>query len=310
MAITQKGAKWERKNSLIFILLLFPFLNCIPFFHMSSRVKNKKWTLLGWLTVILTIVFISASIIFSEFYILRDTSTAPQLEDYLGYNYNDIYTYEEYVTADGYEQYKEDYYKWEHQPEILQAEEDRDRLNDLFSGLVMGSNAGLLIFGFIIIIIGFTDRPKYLQLLEQTENKNVVMNRMQQMTPQSAMQNTVPQNIASQPAMQNSVSQNIPPQTVTVQNNIRTAPSITGAVDINTANEQQLAALPGLTIIDAKKAIAHRNANGYFSTADDFFTVINAKPHIIIRAREYITVSTPEKNKPSNNNPSRRNIDL
>ena len=292
MAITQKGAKWERKNSLIFILLLFPFLNCIPFFHMSSRVKNKKWTLLGWLTIILSILFFLSGIIFPELHIYKNEDTAPKLEEYLGYNYYIQYSsWEEYMTTPEYEQYKEDYYKWEHQPEIMEEEERRDRLNQLFDGLTLGSSFGFIIFNFIIIIIGFTDRPKYLQLLEQTENKNTVLSRIQQTT--------------SQPVMQN-----ITPQPVIVQNNIPAASAITEAVDINTANEQQLATLPGLTIIDAKKAIAHREANGYFSSADDFFAVINAKPHIIIRAREYITVSTPEIKKTSNDNPSRRNIDL
>mgnify|MGYP000800184658 CR=1 FL=1 len=61
MALTSKGTKWESKNSLYVILAFIPILNGLAFFHMNSRVKNKKWSLLGWFAIVFQICLLYTS---------------------------------------------------------------------------------------------------------------------------------------------------------------------------------------------------------------------------------------------------------
>ena len=61
-------------------------------------------------------------------------------------------------------------------------------------------------------------------------------------------------------------------------------------VNINKASEEDFAAIPGISVIDAKRAIAHRDKAGRFNSTDEFFQVINAKPHIVAGAMNYVFV--------------------
>lgn len=58
--------------------------------------------------------------------------------------------------------------------------------------------------------------------------------------------------------------------------------------DINSASEEELLVLQGITIIDAKKAIAYRNQHSGFDSVDEFFACINAKPHIIVSLEKHL----------------------
>ena len=51
-------------------------------------------------------------------------------------------------------------------------------------------------------------------------------------------------------------------------------------VDINNCSEEDLTALPGISVIMAKKAIKNRSENGGFNSIDEFFRLLNIKPHI------------------------------
>ena len=51
------------------------------------------------------------------------------------------------------------------------------------------------------------------------------------------------------------------------------APAPAGAININTASETALAAMPGMNQNKAKAAIADRNANGPFQSCDDLTRV-------------------------------------
>lgn len=62
-------------------------------------------------------------------------------------------------------------------------------------------------------------------------------------------------------------------------------------LDINTATEEQFASLTGLTIVDAKKAVAYRNNKGSFNSIDEFFNCIKAKPHIIVKLQGQVFIN-------------------
>lgn len=63
-------------------------------------------------------------------------------------------------------------------------------------------------------------------------------------------------------------------------------------VDVNKATEKELAELPGMGIILAKKACQYRRNNRGFRSVDEFFQVLNMKPHAVNRLRPLITAGT------------------
>ena len=71
-------------------------------------------------------------------------------------------------------------------------------------------------------------------------------------------------------------------------------------VDLNAASEDELSRLPDLTIVDVKRAVEHRSANGGFRSTDEFFEVIRARPHIIAHLRDtvYVGAVQPEPPQP------------
>ncbi|MGD6818476.1 ComEA family DNA-binding protein [Metabacillus sp. 84] len=64
------------------------------------------------------------------------------------------------------------------------------------------------------------------------------------------------------------------------------------SIDVNTASEQELASIPGIGVILAKKAVTVRNQSGAFDSADHFGEQLGLKPHVLERIRPYIKVSS------------------
>lgn len=282
MAITNKGSKWERKNSLYVLLGFLPILNCLAFFHMSSRVKNRKWSLLGWIAIILNLFLLIVSLYAFDAdnpneYPHYDVE-APEYVDYMNKEQkaNHIkdgsYAYsEEFRLSDEYEKYQEDYDKWEddynewqNTPEIAAMYDKYNEFTQRTSIISEGALVLLAILDIILWIIILTDRPKYLKMLEQYENRSSITNRI----------NTVKENVVSNDA------------------SIKTkaAESNTDLLDINAATEEEIAALQGLTIVDAKKAISYREEHSGYNNIDEFFSCINAKPHIIVALEKQLVV--------------------
>jgi competence ComEA-like helix-hairpin-helix protein len=61
-------------------------------------------------------------------------------------------------------------------------------------------------------------------------------------------------------------------------------------IDINTATASEIAILPGINIVGAKKIVEYRDLNGLFKSADDFFAVANVKDHFVHKIRPMIVV--------------------
>ncbi|MBR1530888.1 MAG: helix-hairpin-helix domain-containing protein, partial [Eubacterium sp.] len=83
-----------------------------------------------------------------------------------------------------------------------------------------------------------------------------------------------------------------------------------GLIDLNSATEDEIAALPGLTIVDAKRAISYRDEHNGFANTDDFFNAISAKPHIMVKIEPMVTVIAQQVQKPQEPAGGRRMIDL
>ena len=59
-------------------------------------------------------------------------------------------------------------------------------------------------------------------------------------------------------------------------------------IDINNATDEEIATLPGVNIILAKKAIEYRNKNGYFRTLEQFMKIVNVKPNFASKIKTMI----------------------
>lgn len=81
-----------------------------------------------------------------------------------------------------------------------------------------------------------------------------------------------------------------------VQENIE--PSSPQAVDLNKASEEELAAVPGIGVILAKKAISIREQIGGFKTVEHFGELMNLKPHVLERIRPLVFLSESENVTP------------
>lgn len=309
MALTNKGAAWERKNSLYIIFSFIPVLNCIPFFHMHSRIKNKKWALLGWFSLIIEILLLIGCVISPA---MQLPVERPHYYDVAGYNpsavdfmnkdqkakyYEDSsYAFstefklsEEYEKfQEAYEQYEADQREWEQQPEIAAQISEYENFAAIQRGVITALPIAFILICIILIIISFTERPRYLKLLAQSENKNSITDRIKSVKDNK-------DNIDK--------NQNVKPANAQADSAAKT--------DINSADEDALSALKGITIIDAKKAIAYREEHGGFSNTDEFFACINAKPHIIAAIEGQLTVGdykTEKTNQPESN--GKRRLDL
>lgn len=66
------------------------------------------------------------------------------------------------------------------------------------------------------------------------------------------------------------------------------------SIDINTASESELASLPGIGSILAKKAINHRETKESFNSIDEFAEILSLKPHVLERIKPLIIVNKIE----------------
>lgn len=79
-------------------------------------------------------------------------------------------------------------------------------------------------------------------------------------------------------------------QETTVTKTIINEPFVpTEPLDINTASESALAAIPGIGIILAKKAISIRNQKGKFESVDDFISSVGIRSYQEDQVRRMLT---------------------
>jgi DNA uptake protein ComE-like DNA-binding protein len=76
-------------------------------------------------------------------------------------------------------------------------------------------------------------------------------------------------------------------------------------VDLNHASEQELAALPSIGIILAKRAVDLRETRGGFRSVEDFGEALDLKPHKVERIRPLVSASTPVQRSQPPESPGR-----
>ena len=66
-------------------------------------------------------------------------------------------------------------------------------------------------------------------------------------------------------------------------------------ININEATEAELTALPGISIVLAKKIIHHRDYKGDFKSFEEFIKIFNIKPHFAKQLKEMIIIEPIKK---------------
>ena len=85
----------------------------------------------------------------------------------------------------------------------------------------------------------------------------------------------------------------------------------TARLNVNTCTQEQLLQLPGMGIVQAKKAMAHREASGGFRDVDEFIDVTQLKPHFAVQVLDRITLEgRREKADQPEKTTLRRRIDI
>ena len=84
----------------------------------------------------------------------------------------------------------------------------------------------------------------------------------------------------------------------------------TEKLDVNNCSEIELTALPGISIVMAKKAIKKREEIGGFKTIDDFFLFMRLRPHMEQQLRELVSVKKMKGARKKMERNSERSVDL
>lgn len=82
-----------------------------------------------------------------------------------------------------------------------------------------------------------------------------------------------------------------------------------GVLDLNSAAEEEIADLPGVGAILAKKAIQVREENGGFRSTEQFFEALRLKPRVIERIRPLVVVRDAASPPPPPPSHGRRVVD-
>jgi DNA uptake protein ComE-like DNA-binding protein len=163
---------------------------------------------------------------------------------------------------------------------------------------LMGTVTGILcFFGAIILYVwsifhGLVCWAQYITLME-ARALGVDSKILERMDDEKSGKRKEPGNIVPPP----------PPGPIRTEPELSAAGPETKNVDPNLAAERELADLPGVGVILAKKAIRYREANGGFRTADEFFETLRLPPHAAARLRPLVTVGSDPQDVPPSREP-------
>lgn len=276
------AAQKKKKNAIDVLLIVFsfvPFLNTFTLLHFGGRTRRKKWTDRGWIilavNIVLTIALVGAFAARQAQIVPIPYDTKPDVYDFIDRQTYDSYTYEERTRLPEYYAYQEAVDEWYRSP----AYTDAYNANRRFRSAMGAVEIGALIAGFVANLILFfyviSQKQAYFDALSggDISEKAAVYQRLRETESPAA---------APQPAAPAAPPQGDAP-----------APPDSARIDVNTADRDALAALPGLTIVDAMKAVQYRGEHGPFASVDAFFSAIGAKPHVIAKLEPSLTASQP-----------------
>lgn len=293
----------EKKKNVVDILLIFfsfvPFLNTFTLLHFGGRIREKKFTRNGWIILFVNIVLMIIFILTFSLEYVRVAEIPydkePNVYDYVDRKEYDAADYSERKNIEGYYEYQEAYDKWKNSEEYLAAY----RTNNNFHAAVRGLRIGVVIASLVVNMIVF---------FYMISRKQYYFDRLN--APSYAERTTAYERIKDVVSAPDVLSVQAPSNDLS-EKNVQEAPAQQiNIVDVNTASEEEIAALPGLTIIDAKRAVDYRRENGPFRTPDEFFEAIRVKPHIMVKIQDRVIASAQSSSGSDADGKGGRVIDL
>lgn len=258
MGVARKGLVWKIMQSWWILLTFSLMFNWVAFFYIASRAKNKRWALWG---LIYSIPFI---LLFSE---MLQEDTLPydlmMTSLFLGCIFSIFH---------GFKVRKEFLLRLEARELASRGEEAilKDKIESEYGVKLSAEGSKPL------------RRSEPLSAEQrgalQADDLPVAQDVYKQRADEALMQLETP----------NEESTEV----------INPEPMALEVVDLNTATESDLAGLPGVGAILAKKAIQHRQTNDGFRSVDEFFELLGLKPHVMDRVRPLITVQSLSEEPP------------
>ena len=293
MAATSKGKKWERQNSRFMFLAFAPLVGFMPFIIMGNNVHSKRYKITGYVILAILVLFLAAQFVLPTLnnpYMAKHTAAVqaePNVNDYYSYDdyLNDPDKEEFYYSSAKYKEYVKDYNDYWAQDENANLKNQYLNFSNTVRSLTDFSAFAVFALYWICIILVFSERSRYLKMLAQDENRERIVDVFSAKGSAAA-----------------SGQQTHPAERIISDEPIRDVPvpptDAVDRIDINTATEEEIAAIKGLTLIDAKKAVAYRTEHGGFRNTDEFFDAIGAKPHIIAHLDGVVFASQVKAKQP------------
>ena len=293
MSVTEKGKIWELRNSL-WILWTFVFmLNYVAFFWIGAKAKYKAWTLFGYMYLVLSIgvAVLSAELTQFKDLLLAISTISWPVSIVHAFLIRKAYLIRREFVLENIWMQKEN-------------EELRNRIRNQASNQLK------------INVLPMNEMPA----VQQTVN-TVPMNATPvytapwdavpvnatpwnatpvNATPWDAVPvNATPVNTSSvytapvNVAPVNVAPWNVAPVNTAPVNTVTAAAGKYGApmLNLNTCTEQELASLPGIGVVRAKKAIMIRYEKGGFASFNDFVQSLNIEPHFAIQIEKLAVTS-------------------
>ena len=300
MSYTRKGAKWEILHSIPLLFSFIPFVNSLVLFYMSARTGIKKWRTIGWVLLIInisTIIGINVCNTYSWVNLEEYPDNRPKLEDYLGYDYYNKYqSYYDYQNLEEYYEYEKAVDEWENSEEVKRIRNRNEEFSDRFRRIRTALQYSTFYISIIVFFFVLSQRAEFIKAYANGSNKEELREQLQRHPING---NTPPINRPNHaPASDNTQvkkKKKHPTSDGEITDRERKV-NKANKYNVNTITEEEIASLPGLTVVDAKRAIQYRKEHNGFKNVDEFFDAINIKPHIMVKIQNKLYVEKKNSN--------------
>lgn len=172
-------------------------------------------------------------------------------------------------------------------------DENSEEMSDAYGGALLA----LLVVG---IVLAYRFKKEYLirlDLLQREDQQSAEDERLRQRVAQDLFKDKSRSNAAAKPKRKSDPvrkpvqAETAPaPQALYEEPVAKPEPAVYAGspLDINSCTAEELSQLPGVSIIQAKKAVKHRQEQGGFASEDEFYQILALKPHFIVQVADKI----------------------
>lgn len=193
----------------------------------------------------------------------------------------------------------------------------------ILMGLYRGYEEHTIFFMFYVaffisgIILSYKFKKEYLIRLEMLQERNINQIEYEDFQEQIAKE-FAEKGISVGSSEQIEVFKDIvPKEDITIENSSELedeeiySSKNSAPIDINSCSIESLSKLPGITLILAKKAVNYRKNNNGFASVEEFYKVVDLKPHFIAQISDSLICNPPaEKASTADDTQIGRSLDL